>query len=109
MPAGHHTPRINSGASVSHIGAVHHGVSLAAGAAPSWSGAQYIDRKWFRKPTKMTIKRIAMTKTAQLNDGRNPARMMVNSLRNSPKGGAPVMATAPASQSAAEVGKRRPT
>ena len=32
-------------------------------------------------------------------DGFSPARMIVNSLRNSPKGGAPVIATAPASHS----------
>ena len=47
--------------------------------------------------------KIAMSSTAIAKDAQaailcNPARRMVSSLANKPKGGAPVMATAPANQ-----------
>ncbi len=66
-------------------------------------------RNWFINPTKMTISSTAMTPTAHENAGFSPARMIVNSLRNNPKGGAPVIATAPASHSAPSLGKKRLT
>ena len=49
---------------------------------------------------KITISRTAIKADKDQCDPARPARMIVNSLRNNPNGGAPVMATAPASHKA---------
>ena len=44
----------------------------------------------------MMTSRTAMSPMRKYSDAERPARMIVNSLKNSAKGGAPVIATAPA-------------
>src|SRR5471030_1981049 len=107
---GHHTPRTSTGTSASHIGTVIQALTLTVLSVPRVSAvgrvSKYMARKWLRKPVKITISSSNITITAQAFTLAMPARINVSSLRKRPNGGAPVIATAPASHSAPVTGKR---
>ena len=61
---------MRSGASASHIGAMHQPPGERSGAAASASaaGSKYMARKWLRKPMKMTISSPAISNAAQAKE-----------------------------------------